>query len=480
MERKRLLGVFALITASLASFIVMFLSFYPGVVYGPDLEQQLAQATGEIPFNDWHPPLMALLWRLGIATTGKVSSLFLAEISIFSLALTIISVSGYLSEKSKLLPASLIALIPLFPSILIQSGRLWKDQFLTFLLVLAISALWISGKKRRHLTWIFVFAIISAAALLLRANGIFAIIFLLPLATWKTSQALFQGAEGAPVERFRSRTKKIISLCVVVTTLLAAMVGYKAVISVAADPTPTHQIDQLLLDDIVNTASVEEINSLDASDGFKEYLVSATMNCADKPRRQNLMWDECADAKLVKLDNGTEVFSGIYNFHDEFMSAWLNIVPRHIPKYLAYRAEMFSHFAFGTWSPSLTNISEHFDPKFESSFKATSTYTDSMLERWTPFLFCPGIYMVLNIATMAFAGKHRKRLDKEKFLFAFWISATSLFWLLSQIPLVPAPDYRYAYLSITLTPLAIIFLAAGFSTKKNIHEDIVQESQCDD
>lgn len=463
MNRITLLGLMGLLVASLGSFLVMLLSFYPGVVYGPDLEQQLAQATGQIPFNDWHPPLMALLWRLGISTTGKVSSLFLAEISIFSLALTIISVSGYLSGKLKLLPASLIALVPLFPPILIQSGRLWKDQFLTFLLIGSIAALWISGKKRKHLAWIAVFTVLATAALLLRANGIFAIIFLLPLAAWKTRQALFRSHSNKSGSQISLRNKKIISLACVLVSLLAVNIGFKAAIRATANPTPTHQINQLLLDDLVNTASVEEIRALDVSEGFKDYLVSATTNCADEPRRQNLMWFECADAKLVKLEDGTEVFSGIYNFHDEFFDAWLSIVPRHIPKYVAYRLEMFSYFSFGTWTPSLNSISEHFSPKFETLHKATSTYTDSMVDRWMPWLFCPGIYILINIATMVAGWKARRKLDKERFMFSFWISATSLFWLVSQIPLVPAPDYRYAYLSIVLTPLSVIFLASGFS-----------------
>ena len=175
LTRKKFLGIVAISLCALVSFLVMFLGFYPGVVYGPDLEQQLAQATGNIPFNDWHPPLMALIRKLGIAITGKVSSLFVAEISIFMLGLLLIPLSGFLTGRFNLFWSLVFVSLPLYAPILIQTGRLWKDQFLTFLLVAAVAALCMSGKKRRHLGLIAVFIFLASAAMLLRANGIFGV-----------------------------------------------------------------------------------------------------------------------------------------------------------------------------------------------------------------------------------------------------------------------------------------------------------------
>ena len=90
--------------------------------------------------------------------------------------------------------------------------------------------------------------------------------------------------------------------------------GYKAVIEVAAHPTATHQIDQVFLDDIVNVASVEEINALEISDGFKEYLTSAIVKCAEVQPRQNLLYNECIDNRKVKLADGTRQHMGLLIF----------------------------------------------------------------------------------------------------------------------------------------------------------------------
>lgn len=461
MNREKTLGVIFISGVAFLSFLVMFLSFYPGL-FSPDLSEQLSQATGKMPFNDWHPPLMALIWKLGIFLTGKTSSLFVAEIFIFTLGLLLLSLSGFLTGRFSLFWSIVVVLLPLYAPILIQTGRQWKDQFLTFLLVAAIAALWMSGKKRRHLGLVLVFVFLASAAMLLRANGVFAIIFLLPLASWRVRQALFESPNSsARMQRISFKRKQLLSLACVIVSFLLVTGGYKAVIQVAAHPTPTHQVDQILLDDMVNVASVEEINALEISDGFKEHLTSAIVKCADLPKRRNLIWESCAEPDLVELEDGTRIKSGIAHYHDEFMTAWIHTIPKHLPRYIGYRFEMFSDFLFNTWNPSLENLETSFNPKFGTGFNATTAYVNSMANKWVRMLFCAGIYLFINIGTVVVATKNRERLVKDHFLFCFWLSCASIFWLLSQIPIVPVPDYRYAYFSIVATMLALIFLVSG-------------------
>ena len=112
-----------------------------------------------------------------------------------------------------------------------------------------------------------------------------------------------------------------------------------------ANPTPTHQIDQLLLDDTVNTAFVEDIDALEVSVEFKKYLKVTIIKHEHIYPCQNLIWFQCADATVmdnplkdkcghtskVKLEKGTRVFPGIAYFCDEFMTAWIRTVPKHLP-----------------------------------------------------------------------------------------------------------------------------------------------------
>lgn len=48
--------------------------FHPGYL-SADSNTQLWQALGDEPMNDWHPPVMALLWRIIIRITGDFSTM---------------------------------------------------------------------------------------------------------------------------------------------------------------------------------------------------------------------------------------------------------------------------------------------------------------------------------------------------------------------------------------------------------------------
>lgn len=484
MTRGKSLGIAAIFLAALFSFLVMFLSFYPGI-FSPDLYNQLAQATGKIPFNDWHPPLMALIWKLGIAVTGKTSSLFVLEISIFILGLLLISLSGFLTGRFNLFWSLVVVLLPLYAPILIQTGRQWKDQLLTFLLVAAVAMLWIAGKKRRHLGLVAVFVFLASAAMLLRANGVFAVIFLLPLAAWRVRQALFEAPNSsARIRSISVKKQKLLAIGCVMLSLLLVTGGFKTVVEKTTHPNPTHQLDQLLLDDIVNVASVEDINALEVSSEFKKYLKATITKCAHCQPRQNLLWFQCADATVmdnplknkcghtskIKLENGTRVFPGIAYFHDEFMTAWIQTVPKHLPNYAGYRFKMFAYFIFAAWNPRLKAISADFNPTFPGCYKVTAAYVNTMTKSLGRVLFCPAFYLLISIVTLVIARRNRERLPKEHFLFSFWLSFASIFWLLSQIPIVPVPDYRYAYFSIVFTMLGLLYLASGLRQGRFINE----------
>ena len=443
----------------------MLLSFYPGVLYGPDLEEQFAQASGQIPFNDWHPPLMALVWKWGMWLTSKPSCLFIFEITLFVGSLLVFALSGYRRGKLDLLWACLITLLPLYAPLLIQSGRLWKDQFLTFCLLAAIASLWVGGKKRGQCWSLALFFMFAAAAILLRANGFFAVVFLLPLAGTKIRALLphLQSGQGKTKRLFRSRT--VIAIGCACLALIVATAGLNATVKIAAQPTKTHQIDQLFLDDLINTSSPTEVMDLPLSGDFKKFLSSAITRCSAEGHKQNLMWYSCADGKRITIKDGTTVFSSIHRFHPEFMKAWFAVIPQHPFKYVGYRMEVFSHFIFDTWPANLGKIKEHFSPRFSAAFTSTSSYTDSVSSRWAPFLFCPATYLLINLATICFLQRRKGQLSEEHHSFAFWLSAASLFWLVSQIPIVPVSDYRYSYFSIATTALAVAVLMGGLSLK---------------
>ena len=57
--------------------------------------------------------------------------------------------------------------------------------------------LWIAGKKRIYLGLVVGFIFLASAAMLLRANCVFAVIFLLPLAALRVRQSLFESPNSS-------------------------------------------------------------------------------------------------------------------------------------------------------------------------------------------------------------------------------------------------------------------------------------------
>ena len=59
--------------------------FWPGRV-NVDIANQYLQATGEIPYSDWHPPVMSAVWRILIDITGDPGSLLLLQVGLLAAA----------------------------------------------------------------------------------------------------------------------------------------------------------------------------------------------------------------------------------------------------------------------------------------------------------------------------------------------------------------------------------------------------------
>lgn len=66
------------------SFVFLRL-FWPGRV-NVDIANQYLQATGKIPYSDWHPPVMSAVWRILIDITGDPGSLLLLQVGLLAAA----------------------------------------------------------------------------------------------------------------------------------------------------------------------------------------------------------------------------------------------------------------------------------------------------------------------------------------------------------------------------------------------------------
>lgn len=130
----RLASITILSVAAAACAIALYATLYPGYVYS-DAFDQYQQAMSGV-FNDWHPPIIAVIWRQLILLTGNFASITVLNI-------LLLCVSLYLLTRNldkRVAPFALIGLCfsPLF---FVYVAVIWKDVELALICLLVASML---------------------------------------------------------------------------------------------------------------------------------------------------------------------------------------------------------------------------------------------------------------------------------------------------------------------------------------------------
>ena len=165
-----------------AIFIVINLALrWPGALT-PDSKIQLNQAVTGI-YTDWHPPLMAFIWRHLLSLGDATVVMLILQVTIFWIGIALFS--ALLAKKGHHL-ASLIMLISGFTPIALKySGEILKDSLMTSFFLLAFALASYEKREFRFLGFLF-----GVVAMLLRPNGVFAFVPLLLLIFRKTLSPL--------------------------------------------------------------------------------------------------------------------------------------------------------------------------------------------------------------------------------------------------------------------------------------------------
>ena len=126
-----LLGVLTVIGSA-----IFLRLFWPGRV-NVDIANQYLQATGKIPYSDWHAPVMSAVWRILIDITGSPGSLLLLQVGLLAAAAWGIGVlvhrSGAPRWVSLLGPTIMVT-----PWVVSQMTTLWKDTQMSVAILLAV------------------------------------------------------------------------------------------------------------------------------------------------------------------------------------------------------------------------------------------------------------------------------------------------------------------------------------------------------
>jgi len=468
------------------SFIFLRL-FWPGRV-NVDIADQYLQATGKIPYSDWHAPVMSAVWRILIDITGDPGSLLLLQVGLLAAAAWGIGVlvhrSGAPRWVSLLGPTIMVS-----PWVVSQMTTLWKDSQMAVAILLAVVLIMITRLVPK--TWLLW---LPALALLVygvgvRKNAVFAVVPIAVYGGWCLVH-LWRHRRGRPGDSATSadsaspetseptadsaKKGRPFLLTAVSSLIVLGLIGggvkvTDAVIDSQMGVTKTGQISQIFLDDVMFSVPESRLQSSDAPRALKDHISSAR----DKCLKRGEIWD----AYWNCYGRGTtgKAFSPIA-YQDELKSLWLNEVVTHPVSYIEYRISVYSSYFF-------TSKLEYWEADWDGDAQkarlpAGSAKADYIVRPYVedfalgtfPMLFKPWFWALVAVLLLGLGYRSHSRTRRELNASAhrprsFWpeitvLAGSALCYIFGYFPIVPANHFRYTFWpALAVTFAFVLWLA---------------------
>ncbi|MEU9100985.1 GtrA family protein [Streptomyces sp. NPDC048361] len=401
--------------------------FHPGYL-SQDSSDQLQQALGQRPVTDWHPPVMALLWRILIHTTGAISAMAALQSAVLWASLWVLARLVWRRTGSRGLSLVMLA-VGLTPQILTFTGVVWKDVHMAYALLAAVAVALTArelppGRTRPRWALLVLGVLFLAYAVLVRKNGLPAVVpvfVLLVLAVW-----------AAP-----GRRRWLAASGILLVTTAVCSIG----VSQATDPVATRQYAQIPLDDLTHVLTPAEIGpaaeQAGASADFRSRLVTAAAVCARRRIPADVYFNcypRDPSRGVTELGQNADVLTHM----------WTQQMPGHWKGYIAYRARVFSKLLFQGNLPfydgSATKLDALKSAPVNQSLKFTLRNYVTGFVHDVPMLFQGWFWFALSLVfalRRRWAGPYSRELRL--------LGASSALYILAYLPTAPQSNFRYVY-----------------------------------
>ncbi|THA78089.1 hypothetical protein E6R60_04025 [Streptomyces sp. A0642] len=427
--------------------------FHPGYL-SADSNTQLGQALGDEPVNDWHPPVMALAWRVLIAVTGNFSVMAAVQAAVLWGTLWVLARLVWTKTRSRGLSLAVLA-VGFAPHIMNLTGVVWKDVHLAYAL-LAVFAIALTVRElppdRVRTRWALLVAgvLFLTYAALVRKNGIPAAIpvfALLVLAAWPVPGR----------RRWQAAT----------AVFAAAVLAGGAGVSAATHPLATKVYAVIPVDDLVHVLTPDQVRAAaeqaGASADLRDGLVAAAVTC----RQRNIASDaylQCFPQRrpfdVTYLDRRADVI----------VRMWTQQMPKHWKGYAEYRTRVFTKLLFRSnqvfWNGTRVNAGARLHPEVreqplnDTLRFALQNYVTGFA-RDLPMLFQGWFWLAVSLVLVLrrwWPGPYSRELRL--------LGASSLLYILAYLPTAPESNYRYVYWPALSGTVALTLVATAFAARR--------------
>ncbi len=404
-----------------AGYALTVLVFYPGYSTA-DARYVYADAMAW-HFGDWQSPVMAVLWRLIDPVAPGALSMFLLTTTLYWLGFGTLALLA--ARRSVWLgPATL--LLAFTPPAFFFVGLVWRDVlFGVVWLVAAMLAFVVadrSARTRQPAQGLALLLIVFGV--LLRPNAIVAAPFLAAYAVWPL--------------RFDVKRMAIVFLPAVVFFYALTPLVYYGLLG-AERQNPLHSV---LVFDLGGITHFTGENQFPVS-WSAEQTALLIGKCYDPVRWDSYWHVQPCPFVMQRLERPDDTIFGT----PRLIEAWWHAVSAHPFAYLSHRATFMWQFL--ARSNLVLPVWDWQDPAATYGHSPYFTPLVALHDGLQPtILFRPGLWLVLAMATGAFAWRARAT---PAGAFAVGVTSSAFVYVMTFFAVGVAADFRYAYWCVLAT-----------------------------
>lgn len=417
------------------------IAFWPGFITNDSIDQ-LMQALGDKPINNWHPPIMVVVWKTLIKMTGhSAASMLVWQLTLLWLALLLLACYAYRTSSLKRL-ALLPIILGVAPFVVNISGVLWKDVEMAYSLALAAALLVISRKldvkKQKYLVTVACIALIYAINL--RYNALPAVL---------------------PFAWLIHKRKELGKMRYAFFALLIAGAFLTVPLISAVRPVQdVHPASSIMVDDMLHLYASEELRTVSNDQTLNNVLAGMGMKCnlAIYPVSTLIGCGNDRDRTVLELTH----YNGL-------KSIWLRSIATHPFKYTRWRLAVFAVGFLRPDNPAQAFVWQEGTVPNSLGIASSDNVATKAVRSYVTFaafdfgfLFRPYIWLMAGVMVLYFTSKKRSSWAHADFIFAFAMSG--VLYIVSYAPLVIGYDFRYSYWSPIAVSVAAILAIMEYRT----------------
>lgn len=430
-----------------------------------DIIEQFRQVTGQKQMSDWHPPIIAVVWKGLYGATGWIGSLFAFSTLLYFCGVLLIARSVHRQLGSRVGSLGIIA-VSISPWAYSQINIPWKDTILTGALLVACGcAMHIrrgSQSKRTAVLVLFTLGTLIFATLV-RKNAISAVVPICFYLAWQLAPI----AEGV-LRKLRARRgrgsglrRSRLAAWIAGSFVLTFAVGGGATAAESAiaktwNVKETHQQYQVMLDDVMFSVPEDELNEAAVSQQLKNRLNTARAQCYDNGEYYDAYWN-C-------FGKG---FGGGYEPIEESQrrdlnKLWREHVITHPGRYVSYRWSVYRYYLT---TSMLVYLEKPVGIAREAGFgrgpepfeSAAKTYVKDFSLAKFDFTFKPWFWLVGSVLVMACAWVCSRGRAA-----VFMLGASAFLYMAAYFPVIPEAHFRYTHWPVVAVLIGLTVALSGY------------------